>query len=479
MRKIYYIVLSVVLAMSTTSCNEWLDINSDPNKATNVDPDVLYNYAMMSWAGNRCSGDLYYPLGFGGQTLSTGGSKGWGNINVYDISPYSLGNTWKAFYASAGANLQQAITVAENASPARPNVAAQCKINFAHLMYNATVLHGDIPYSEGWTIAISYPKFDAQKDIFESLISLLDEAIAQIDVNSRLTMTTYDLAYGGDLDKWVRYANSIKFRIAMVMVDKDPSKATMIASLLNENKMINSSAGNFKIPFEDVADKENPKFRMIKRYMNGVNSEFFANKLVVDPMNAKNDPRLPKYFDKGADATTFIGTGTNDEGVKGQSAMISSYVFRAKSPELFFSYQEQLFLEAEAYARGLGVSKDISKANQLYKQAMIAAMKYYEVSDADIEKYVSTNLSDLTKLSDPVKEIHLQQWIDLMDRPLEAFTQWRRSGKEGFEVPELLIPRNGSPAKLMRRWVYSPDEASANPNTPAVDVMTDKVWFDE
>lgn len=479
MRKIYYIVLSVVLTMSTTSCSEWLDINTDPNKATEVDPDVLYNYAMMSWSANRCSGDLYFPLVWAGQTQATGGDKGWGNINVYDISPYSLGNTWKVFYASAGANLKQAISLAENSSPARPNIAAQCKINFAHLIYNATVLHGDIPYSEGWNISIDYPKFDAQKDIFEGLIKLLDEAIAQIDVNSRLTMTTYDLAYGGDLDKWIRYANSIKFRIAMVMVDKDPSKSTLIASLLSENKMINSSAGNFKIPFENKADKENPKFRYLKKYTNGVNQEFFANKLVVDPLNAKNDPRLPKYFDKGVDATTFIGIATNDEGVVGQSAMTSSYVFRAESPELFFSYQEQLFLEAEAYARGLGVAKDLSKANQLYKQAMIAAMKYYEVSDADIDKYVSTNLSNLTTLNDPVKEIHLQQWIDLMDRPLEAFTQWRRSGKEGSEVPELSIPRNASPAILMRRWVYSPDEATANPNTPSVDVMTDKVWFDE
>ncbi|PXV68020.1 SusD-like starch-binding protein associating with outer membrane [Dysgonomonas alginatilytica] len=479
MRKIYYIVLSVVLTMSTASCDSWLDINTDPNKATEVDPDVLYNYAMMSWAANRCSGDLYFPLVWGGQTQSTGGSKGWGNVNVYDISPYSLGNTWKVFYASSGANLQQAIKIAESASPARPNVAAQCKINFAHLVYTATILHGDIPYSEGWNIAIDYPKFDTQKDILEGLIVLLDQAIAQIDVNSRLTMTKYDLAYGGDLDKWVRYANSLKFRIAMVMVDKDPSKTTMIANLLNANKMINSSAGDFKIPFEDAADKENPKFRYFKKYTNGVNIEFFANKLVVDPLNAKNDPRLPKYFDKGVSAATFIGIGANDEAVTGQTALVSSFVFRAKSPELFFSYQEQLFLEAEAYARGLGVAKDISKANQLYKQAMIAAMKYYEVTDADINKYVSENLSDLTTLSDPVREIHLQQWIDFMDRPLEAFTQWRRSGKEGFEVPELPIPRNASPAKLMRRWTYSPDEASANPNTPSVDVMTDKVWFDE
>lgn len=475
MRKIYYILISLLVLM-TPSCS-WLDINSDRNKATMVDPDVLYNYAMMSWAANRCSGDSYYPLGFAGQTLSTGGSEGWGNINVYEISPYSLGNTWKMYFASSGANLKDAIRLAENTG--KPNIAAQCKINFAHLIFNATMLYGDIPYSEGWDINIVAPKFDAQKDVLNDLIALLDEAINQVDPASSVALTSYDLAYHGDMDKWIRYANSVKFRIAMVMVDKDPSKATLIAQMLQGNKMINSAAGAYKIPFESAGDKENPKFRMLKKYMNSKNLEFFANKLIVDPMVQRNDPRLPKYFDKGAKASGYIGTGTNEEGVPDQSAMISLYLYRDVAPEYFFTYQEQLFLEAEAYARGLGVGVDLNKANALYKQAMVAAMECYEADPKAIETYVTNNLVDLTKIADPVKEIHLQQWIDLMDRPLDAFTQWRRSGKEGSEVPAFDVPRNAIPSSsLMRRFTYSPDEASANPNTPA-STLTEKMWFDE
>jgi len=478
MKKIYYTILACILLI-TTSCSDWLDINTDPNKATEVEPEVLYNFAMASWAGNRCSGDNYIPIGFAAQTMSTGGNKGWGNVNVYDISPYSIGNTWKALYASAGANLKQVIALAESSDPVKPNIAAQAKIAFAQAIYSATILYGDIPYSEAWDITIDAPKFDSQQDIFNELISVLDEAIAQIDVNDSFKMTTYDLAYGGDMDKWIRYANSLKFRIAMLMVDKDSSKTALVASLLQEGKMINSATGNYTFPFEDTSGKENPKFKMIKQYMNEVNLEFFANKSVLDPMKEKNDPRLPKYFDKGKDATEYIGTGTNEEGVEGQSAMISFYLFRPAAPELFFSYQEQLFLEAEAYARGLGVSVDLAKANELYKSALVAAMKYYEAEQADIDTYLANNLTDLTKIDDPVKEIHLQQWIDLMDRPLDAFTQWRRSGKEGQEVPTLTVPRNANPSTLMRKWIYSPDEATANPNTPQDDYMTNNVWFDE
>lgn len=478
MKKIYYTILAGILLI-TTSCSGWLDINTDPNKATDVDPEVLFNFAMASWAGNRCSGDNYIPLALAGQTTSTGGTKGWGNINVYDVSPYSLGNTWKALFSSAGANLKQVIKLAEESEPAKPNISAQAKIAFAQAIYSATVLYGDIPYSEAWDITINAPKFDSQQDILNDLIRVLDEAIGQINPNDAFKMTSYDLAYNGDLDKWIRYANSLKFKIAILMVDKDPSKTSLIASLLQEGKMINSAACNYTFPFEEISGKENPKFKMIKQYMNEVNSEFYANKLVLDPMKERNDPRLPKYFDKGEEATEYIGTGTNDEGVQKQSSMISFYLYRPAAPELFFSYQEQLFLEAEAYARGLGVSVDMAKANDLYKNAMIAAMKYYEAAQADIDAYVANNLVDLTKIQDPVKEIHLQQWIDLMDRPLDAFTQWRRSGKEGQEVPTLTVPRNAIPSTLMRKWKYSPDEATANPNTPQNDEIDVKVWFDE
>lgn len=491
MKKIYYYpILSLLLLF--TSC-DWLDVNTDPNTAVNVDAEVLFNYGNVSWAANRASGDMYIPLAFAGQTIATGGTGGWGNVNINTISPYSLGNTWKLFYASAGANYKQAIAIAEEAG--QVNTAAQIKIAFAELIYSATTLYGDIPYSEAWDLKqFFYPKFDSQKDILEDLLLLLDESMAQFDESSPFIMTTYDLAYKGDIEKWTRYANSIKFKIAMLMVDKDPSKTTLIGKLLSDNKMINSAAGNYIYPFQTEAKKENPRFRMIDAYMGGVNLEFFANNYVLEPLKNSNDPRLSRYFDMGNSTEIdpehpdepvlnpnkeYFGLGTNEDGKYGREAMISAYLFRADAPELFFSYQEQLFFEAEAYARGLGVAVDIAKANDKYKAALTAAMLYYGVAQADIDTYMTDDFVPLTSAADPVKEIHLQQWIDLMDRPLDALTQWRRSGKEGQEVPALTVPRSAVPAQLIRKYEYSPDETSANPKAPEGDSMFNKVWFDE
>ena len=76
-------------------------------------------------------------------------------------------------------------------------------------------------------------------------------------------------------------------------------------------------------------------------------------------------------------------------------------------------------------------------------------------------------------------EIHIQQWIDLMDRPLEEFVQWRRSGSNGNEVPVLTVPTEATSRELIRRWEYSPEEMTANPNAPKESPkIWEKMWFD-
>ena len=137
-------------------------------------------------------------------------------------------------------------------------------------------------------------------------------------------------------------------------------------------------------------------------------------------------------------------------------------------------------LEAEAYARGLGVAQNLSKANELYKKGIREACAFYGVAEADIDTYV-TGLPELTALTQEkaLYEIHMQQWIDLMDRPFEEFVQWRRSGTAGNEVPTLQVPEDATSKELIRRWEYSPEEMTANINAPKESPkIWEKLWFD-
>lgn len=480
--KILTYTLIGVLACSTfTSCSDWLDINHDPNTAEKVDPGYLFNYVAVNWAGTRTGGDFYIPLAMSSQCQVDGGLDygGW-DESTYLISPYSTGNVWKQYYSVGGNNLKLAIKNAEEAEPVNHNAIAQCKIMLAEQMYESTMLWGDVPFSESWNAAIKYPKFDSQESVLNGVIGLLDEALDAIDLSDNNAITDYDIYYKGDMNKWTSLAKSLKFRTLMIMVDKDPSKASSIGGMLQAGGMLSSATDNFQFPYTTDPGNQNPKSELIE-LVGGAQILYFASNYVMKPMQELNDPRIPRYFEPGADGQ-FRGLNNRENALTDDddemlSSVLSSYLLRKDAPELIYSYQEQLFFEAEAYARGLGVAPDISKANNLYKQAVTEACKYYEADDAATSAYVAS-LPALTP-ENALAEIYLQQWIDLMDRPFEEFIQWRRSGSNGNEVPALAVPEDATSKELIRRWEYSPEEMTSNINAPKESPkLWEKLWFD-
>ncbi len=486
MKKIINNILFVIITCGLfTSCNDWLDVNDSPNTAEKVEAGYLFNYAATSWSGNRTAGDNYIPVAISLQSQACGGDGygGWGEA-YYDISPYSTGNTWKVYYSTAGNNLQLAIMQAKESVPENFNAQAQSKILLAFQVYEATMLWGDIPFSEAWNHDIKYPKFDAQKDVLNGVIALLDEALSLVRLDDDLKIDEYDIYYKGDMNKWVALANSLKFRTLMAMVDADPSKADDIQRMINEGKMISSAAGNMEFPYFETAGNENPKYGILKKYTGGINVFFFAHNNVFKPMQKYDDSRIPQYFNPGADGE-YRGLDTRepvleDENENMLSSSISDYLYRKDCPDLIFSYQEQLLLEAEVYARGIGVAQNLEKANELFRAGVKASCDYYKADAAATTAFLE-KLPDLSTLSqsEAVYEIHLQQWIDLMDRPNECFVQWRRSGSKGNEVPALTVPADAPTPDLIRRWDYSPDELSGNPNAPKESPkLWDHMWFD-
>ena len=469
----------LLVSIGGVSCKKYLDINESPLTSTTVEPKLLFGYAITAWDVNKNSGDAWLPIGLMAQNIASGANFGWGKDNVYNLSTFTLGNTWKVYYSTGGNNLKLAIKTAEESNPVQNNTAAQCKIVLAQMIYEATTLYGDVPYSQAFQPEqFAYPKYDPQKEVLESILSLLDEAIAQIDPSSTLKLTDYDVYYGGDMAKWRKLANSIKLKVLMVMVDKDPSKAPAIGQLVaDESALINAANETWMQKYYNITNNENPKFRLLKEYTNSENQWFFANTNVFNYMEPLDDPRIPRFFDKGNNATyKAVGSEVLADAT---TSLISSYLYRADAPSVILSYQEVLLLRAEAYARGLGTGQNLATAQQLYKEGVKQSSIFYGVSATEAQTFVDARLPSLVTSTDPVRQIHLQQWVDLMDRPMEAFVQWRRSGPEGSEVPQLTLPLGAFSGPLIRRFTLSEDEIAANPNIPNPQPKYfDKVWFD-
>ena len=223
-------------------------------------------------------------------------------------------------------------------------------------MYEATMLWGDIPFTESWNGTIKYPKFDSQESVLNGVLSLLDEALQIMDLNDANAIDEYDIYYKGDMNKWMTLAKSLKFRTLMVMVDKDPSKATAIGTLLQAGGMVSSASDNLVFPYSAEPGNQNPKYELIEigwRYTDIV----FASNYMLKPMQERNDPRIPCYFEPGADGV-YRGLGNREPAVTDDkdnmlSSVVSSYLFRKDAPELIYSCQEQLFLEAGKLMRAV------------------------------------------------------------------------------------------------------------------------------
>ncbi len=478
-----YFILVIITMLTLNSCDSWLDVNDNPNAVGNIDAQYLFGYAITSWSGNRTGGDSHMPICLMNQTTASGGDFGWGyGEDRYDISPYSTGNTWKMYYATSGANLIEAIRIAEEKG--QNNIAAQCKIIFATMFYECTMIWGDIPFEQAWTEE-SYPKFDSQESILNNLISLLDEGIAQVDNNDPVKIIAEDVFYNGDMSKWIKLANSMKLKIAMVMVDADPSKASLISNLVSADLIDNGS--NLEFPFYDEAGHKNPKFRVFEKYNGGKNDWIFANSVILDDMmKPLDDPRIPIFYEPGKEAVPgddyYKGAITATEADDTYSTIKVGTLLRGDAPDLILSSQEIEYFIAEAYVRGLGVAADLSTANIHFQAALNDALAYYGVEEIDINTFVDKDELDLTSAAKPLNVLRVQQYVDLQDRALEAWVQVRRSGTKGNEIPNLSTP-NGAPVpagEIARRWVYPDDELSGNQNAPEVlPKLWDKMWFDK
>lgn len=491
MKKKFILTITVLtLILSLPSCKKYLDINTNPNAAVKVDPKLLFSYAVLSYVDLRASGDLWIPMALAGQSVTDGFANptGWsgGGLNEaeYNIDPLVYGNPWRTYYTSVGNNLKQAISIAEGSVPKNNNAAAQCKVILALSFYELTTIYGDVPYTEALRTDISYPHFDPQQTVLLGVVSLLDEALAQFDVNSPLKIgdassPTYDMFYAGDIAKWKRLATSIKLRTLMTLVDADPTQATKIGALIGTGGMITSAADNFQVPFQNIQNKKNPKYYISEQY-NGTKNFFFASKWVTDFLDPLNDPRLPKLFDKPATQTHYIGLEQGADGDDAVNPRVSTSLQTATEPETVYDYQDELFYEAEIYARGLGVPQNLPMANTLYKKAIEESCKFYGVAAGTAASFAA-GLPDLSTYAKPADQINYHHWCDLMDRGVDAFTQWRRSGSEGNEVPALTLPIGAPGDGLFRRYEYPiTNEINSNPNAPKTKIKYyTKMWFDK
>ena len=233
--------------------------------------------------------------------------------------------------------------------------------------------------------------------------------------------------------------------------------------------------------FFNVPGNTNPFWETLNAFAGAQNFFYFASEATVDLMKSKNDPRMEAYFEPypgggdpnseimgvppGGNATPEVHwvLSTAPGGTDGTTELV-----KPGASDVLFSYQEQLFLEAEAIARGFATGD----ADAKMREGIQVAMRKYNVDQADIDAYLAGIPAATVKL------IAEEAWIDLIIRPVEGWTHWRRTETAGVGFPNLKLPDGAQTGDLMRRFPLPPDEVAANTNAPTQRPLDENMWFD-
>ncbi|PCE65783.1 SusD/RagB family nutrient-binding outer membrane lipoprotein [Sediminicola luteus] len=366
-------------------------------------------------------------------------------------------------------------------------VRAITQISKVYLFTGLSDIYGDIPYSEAGDIAIQFPKYDTQEFIYNDGFALLDEAIIALtaQISANVSLPTDDRVYGGDVTKWIRFANSLKLRLAMRLSDVDgTTAAAKIQEAMNHSGGLISS--NDESATIENFDGEGPEHSIYQMR----NEPFRMAKFLVDYLNDTNDPRLPIWADPAVNGGDYVGVDNslidfpdNDN----FSKLSEANIFQRTLEDIVLMFSETEFLKAEAYLKGIGVGKDDNAANTAYRAGIQASLEYWGVEADAVTAFLAQDFAtlsgdDVAKL----EQIAEQKWVSLFLTGTELWSEVRR-----LDYP-VYPSRNGVPGyfqgdtngEMPTRLDYPEDEASLNAenydaaNAKYPQVIASKVWWD-
>jgi hypothetical protein len=449
-KRFLYMAIAVLGLTGLGSCSEFDDMNVDPEHLSekgliNSSYNMAFTMVQVQSLGSDWdvwrNGVIYCST-----MLQHTTSVGWiSNYCFYDYNEGYNSAFWEIYSSDNRGAIREIINVINQWKDAEgfENDYQIARILKSYIFHRMTDLYGDIPYSEAGRLkeGIAYPKYDTQKDIYDDLLKELDEAQAAINGSSS-QLGSADLYYGGNADKWKKFANALMLRVAMRLskVDENTAKTYAAKALANgvftsvdDNAMLKHTDG---VPTNDSAEPYGKIFSQEDAATCFI-SETFMNILRGDPNDlADDDPRIALIATICTDTTTNPAAKYNSGNfIKGdpdpvlqkglpvgydhydlnensnvakwqwnlvnapnppstlmgyiyQYSMPNRYTYAdpVKAPTMIVTHAETQLLLAEAALRGW-VSGGQAAANTYYEAGVRAAMEQFKVYDGATDLY--------------------------------------------------------------------------------------------
>jgi hypothetical protein len=448
------IISAVMLSMFFVSCKKNIDtLNTDTKNPSNVPAGSLFATGIKNLIDNTTTPNVNVGIF---RLLA----QQWTETTYTDESNYDLNtrnipqNFWNVMYRDVLKSFAESAKLVPLQDPKYvtlgtiKNQSAMIEIMDVYAYSILIDTYGNIPYTEALNIADVTPKYDDAKTAYFDLLTRLDKAIADIDVNEG-GFGASDILLNDDVTAWLTFANSLKLRMGMEIADVDAVKSKSIVEAAAP-KAIQSN--NENIIFKYLAAPPNTNPVWVNLIQSG-RKDFVASNTIIDFMNSNNDPRVPLFFT--ADANGEYSGGTN--GASSNYATFSKPSTTITKPDYkaaLIDYAEVEFLLAEAIERGYAVG---GTAATHYNNAINASIEDWGGTPAQAAAFLAQpSVNYLTAPGTYKAKIGIQKWVALYNRGFEAWTEVRR-----LDYPQLVAPVDAL-SDFPVRFTYPVQEQNLN-----------------
>lgn len=354
------------------------------------------------------------------------------------------------------------------------------KIVKFYAFQRSTDLYDDIPYSEagGAFQENFFPKYDSQEEIYKSILTELGEVATELG-NYKFAYSededvfkSADILNHGSLDKWIRFANSLRLRMAMRIVNVEPALSkSIITELVNNNKMVTES--DYNITFQELTtDVAQVKNEMFYRGIEEMAYMLVPSKYVLEGiLNADatekydQDPRLYAITQPNRYGMYVGNSATVDD-----DAYLRRYFTEDKFDDEWFAkikdsiaYNYSLSNEGSGWS-SLALTSQYNRATFLNYNMQYPVMLAHEVNLLLAEAAVRWGLGDAASYLQKSIETSARFYYALNDNPYNEST-----------TPDLRWVRESARVKLDEAHLAAYKvKAAADFNALA---FKDKIWY--
>lgn len=478
-------LIGFLLIAAVTACEDFLDVNRDPNNPTEVTPALILpvgqaytakyiqedrrishlgNMLMYNWS--EANGFSWYNDEFQYLVTTTF------YANVFD---YAYENPLKQYHL---------LTELEDSK--YDNYKAIGKIMKAYHFQILVDAYGNVPYTDALGRSqTATPKYDDGQFIYDDLLVQLTDAIGLIkaaDGNPAVEVPGGDdVMFKGDMTEWIKFANTLKVRILTRESDLASAQTKIdaeMAAIAAEGTGFITDDVLVQPGYLKEVDKQNPLWDDFGAGVDGTSTLTFrataATEYILNLLTATNDPRIGFLYEEPE--TGFLGVDQIAEpGPEYAYQLVSNIgpglLKAATQPANIFTLAESYLNQAELAFKGFG-----GDAKTLYEAGITASFDYLGASDADV--YLGQNIDNVgyDASADKLEAIITQKWIAV--NGITAEQSWFDYSRTGF--PENLpIADEASTADRPVRLFYPASERSTNAlNVPAQpDAFTEKIFW--